>query len=613
MLKKELIQFSLILIISIYPFEFLSSQKRLDHELFLEKIKNSCDNIYTECIQEYDTYLKDFPNDIPVLIEKCKFIQFAQYNEDEEYNPHQNEFDSCSTDLIKRFPDNPDVILFQTTYLWGDELKMLFDIAEKAIEKDSEKWTKENLALLYKSESDYYYFESDIKLAYSYILKAINNDERYKTSLEYARVLIKLDKKEVALNALISEEDTTGEPWHLSQKADLLLELKAFSEALDIYDKIREVDTAYINNTELASTFEGIGRYDLARECLIADTVETWDKEGALLNLLKHDLKHQDGATCIVTYNEFRDFGFLYDPLGFYRLKLFFSHPFQPWKFRDLLGILTLFLALAILIVIPYVWILPVYFVGHRWKFISNKKPYNSPWRLEMFWLVSVGYLFASLFACIADPEPLYTLFNSSYFVVEATQVQKGFESLIFIIIMAIFGIVALYKVKPKVLFSDSWSISKCVLVGIGVLFIFKILTGIYVQIGIKKFGISIDDLANIQNILFASKQDIEAIIATFGKGPSILLIGLIAPFYEEVFFRGVILDSCQRYLNFNIANVFQAALFSTIHASLFLFPVFFLFGLFSGIVRKKSGGLLPGIVFHMLNNTLVLIILFVR
>jgi membrane protease YdiL (CAAX protease family) len=167
--------------------------------------------------------------------------------------------------------------------------------------------------------------------------------------------------------------------------------------------------------------------------------------------------------------------------------------------------------------------------------------------------------------------------------------------------------------VNLKVLLSDSWSIGKSILMGIGVIVIFKIITGIYVQLGIKKFGISIDDLANIQSILFASKQDIEAIISTFGKGTSLLLVGIIAPFYEEVIFRGVILGSCQRYINFNLANIFQAALFSTVHLSLFLFPVFFLFGLFAGIMRKKSGGLLPGLVFHALNNILVLIILFVR
>jgi membrane protease YdiL (CAAX protease family)/tetratricopeptide (TPR) repeat protein len=609
--KRKLSQLLLLFIISLVPFEFLSAQKKLDHEVFLEKIRNSSDTIYSECIKEYDAFLKDFPDDIPVLIEKCKFIQLAQYDEEDEYNPHQNEFDSCSADLIKRFPDNPEVLVFQTTYLWGDELKKVFTNAEKAIAEDSLKWTHENLALLYKAESEYYYYESDYRLAFSYITRAIRHDGQYKTSVDYAQILMELDQKAAALNALTSSDDTITDPWQLSQKAELLIELKEFSGALDIFDKIREIDSAYISNTELASTFEGIGKYDLARKYLIADTVNTWNKEGALRNLLKHDLKYQDGTTCIVTYNELRDSGFSCDPLGFYRLKLFFLHPFQPWKFRDVAGIITLLLVLTILLVIPYIWILPIYFVGHHWKSILNKEPYSSPWRLRTFWLVSAGFLFASLFTAMADPEIIYTVFNSSY--VETTQEQNGFEALIFIIIMSITGIAALYKVKPKILLSDTWSIGKSILAGIGFLFIFRIVTGIYVQIGTENFGISIDDIAKVKNVLMASKQEIEAVIATFGKGSALLLIGIVAPFYEEVLFRGVILDSCQRYINFNTANAFQAALFSAVHLSLFLFPVFFLFGLFAGIMRKKSGGLLPGFVFHMTNNILILIIMFAR
>lgn len=611
--KKELVQFSLLLIISIFPFEFLSSQNKLDHKIFLERIKNSSDNIYAECINEYNSYLKNIPDDIPVLIEKCKFIQFAQYDENEEYNPNQDEFDSCSADLIKRFPTNPEVLLFQTTYLWGDELKKVIEQAEKSIEDNPEKWTRNNLALLYKSASDYYYYDSDFVSAYKYIKKAISNDEQYKTSLEYARILIEQDNKEAAINALILSADNTEELWQLSQRADLLLELKAYTKALDLYNKIRARDSTYINNAELASTFEGIGRYDLARDCLIADTVKNWDKEGALRNLLKHDLKYQNGATSIATYNEYRNFGFSCDPIGFYRLKLFIAHPLQPWKFRDILGIFTLFLVLAMLVALPYLWILPVYFVGHHWKFFSNKMPFDSPWRLNMFWLVSAGYLIASLFACMADPETLYSLFNSSYYSVETNQEEKGFELLIFIILLAILGMAVLLKAKLKILLSNTWSVGKSIIIGVVVLFAFRIITGLYVQLGVRKLGISIDDLVNFQNILYASRQNIEALVTSFGKGTGILLIGIIAPFYEEVFFRGVILDSCQRHLNFHVANVFQAALFSTIHLSLFLFPVFFLFGLFAGIMRKRSGGLLPGLVFHMLNNILVMIFLFFR
>jgi hypothetical protein len=75
----------------------------------------------------------------------------------------------------------------------------------------------------------------------------------------------------------------------------------------------------------LANSLEGIGEFDAARSYLIADTNKTWGKNAALLNLLKHDIKYQSGERCITTYNEYRNLGFKMDPIGLYRLKIFFS------------------------------------------------------------------------------------------------------------------------------------------------------------------------------------------------------------------------------------------------------------------------------------------------
>ncbi|MCL2329208.1 MAG: CPBP family glutamic-type intramembrane protease [Bacteroidetes bacterium] len=601
-----------VIIFSLFFLEFLFGQKILDHEQFIEKIKHSSDNIYKECIKEYDAYLDKFPDDVSVLIEKCKFIQNAQYDEDEYFNPNQAEFDSCSADIINRFPAHPEVLLFQTTFLWGDEKKEVFTNAEKSIKDNPEKWNNTNLAAMYETMANYYYSESDYKQAIFYMDKAISNDEQYKYSLEYVRILLGLEKKDEALSVLIAIPDTTKDIWQLVQKANLLLELKDYSNALNIYNQVEQMDSTYINNADFASTLEGIGQYELARKYLVADTSKTYDKKEALIKLLNHDIKYQDGSKSIASYNALRDLGYSSDPIVFYRLKVFFSHPTQPWGLRDLLGIISLLALLAILIIIPYVWILPVYFVGKRFKFLSPKNAYESNWTLKAFWFVSIGYLFASLFACIIEPGELYSIFNNSYYAGMSSE-NRGFEVLVFTIIMALFGLMAMYKVNPKVLLSSSWSIGKSILTGVGIFFLFKLISGIYISFGTKVFDVSIDDIANIPKILLATKQEIGAVISTFGKGSSILLLGFLIPIYEEIIFRGVILDACQRHINFNAANIFQALLFAAVHGSLFMLPVFFLFGILAGVARKKSGGLLPCIVFHILNNTIAILIICIK
>jgi len=599
----------IVLIVFSFFSGLLLAQKALDHKLFLERIRHSSDNIYKECIKEYDAYLDKFPNDVSVLIEKCKFIQHAQRDENEYYNPNQEEFDRCAAALIDRFPTHPEVLLFQTTYLWGEELEKVFRNAEKTIRESPKTWSNTNLAALYKAMAKYYYYDADYNRALFCIERAIRMERAILNEfyLEYVRILLELDRREKALNVLISIPDTTKEKWQLVQKANLFLELKAYSKALDIYNLVEQMDsTYYINKPYLASTFEGVGEYELARKYLVADTSRSYGKKDAIIRLLHHDLKYQDGSKCIDSYNALRDLGYSSDPISFYRLKLFFSHPTQPWKLRDLSGILSLLVILVIFITIPYIWILPVYFAGKQYKFLSPKNVYESHWTLKMFWVVSTGYLFASLFAFVVEPGMLYSAFNSSYFDYDTDIVleNKGLQILVFIIIMALLGMMAMYKVNAKILLSSSYSIAKSILIALGIFLVYKLISAVYILI----FNFPMSDLANASKILLASTQDFAAMVSTLGKVNSILLIGFLVPIYEEIIFRGVILDSCQRHVNFNVANIFQALLFSIVHLNLFLLPVFFLFGILTGILRKKSGGLLPCIVLHILNNVIAII-----
>lgn len=585
----------------------------LDSETLVKELENSNNNIFKDYLKRYDDYLKQHPTDITIQIEKCKFLQNAQYDEEEDYNPNQEAFDSCSAALVELHPNHPEVLIFQTTYLWGDELKEVFATAQTSIQKNPKVWSDSNLGILYKSMSDQYFSDSEYNKAYSYMLEAISKDKKYKSTIDYAQILIELKKKEEALKVLLSVKESSLELWELTQKADMLLELKAYSKALQLYNKISKIDSTYNNNLNIATTLEKVGQIELARKCLVSDTASNWQKEDAIRNLLMHDIKYENGAKCIDSYNKYRDLGYSTDPLGIYRLKVFFLHPLQIWSFRDIFGVLMLLIVILLLILIPSIWILPFYFIGHKWNFLARDKPFESDWGLKSFWFVSYGYLIASFTTFFVEPELLYSIFSSSYFDGEVGPEKLGLTSIIFILILALFGLASLYKTNPKVLMNNQWSIKKSIFTSLGILLAFRIVSGIYMQIGVNFFDVTIDNFATIPQLFLASQQEIEALIAYSGKGITFLLICLLAPLYEEIIFRGVILGSCQRYSNFHIANFFQAILFAVIHMDLFLFPVFLLFGIVTGILRKKSGGLLPGIIFHVVNNTLAILILLLK
>lgn len=83
----------------------------------------------------------------------------------------------------------------------------------------------------------------------------------------------------------------------------------------------------------------------------------------------------------------------------------------------------------------------------------------------------------------------------------------------------------------------------------------------------------------------------------------TVLVVAVIVPLVEEVLFRGVLLTALARRISFVAANLIQAALFATLHGVTLLWPFFFLMGLVAGRMMRESGGLLPAIVLHVLNN----------
>jgi uncharacterized protein len=86
----------------------------------------------------------------------------------------------------------------------------------------------------------------------------------------------------------------------------------------------------------------------------------------------------------------------------------------------------------------------------------------------------------------------------------------------------------------------------------------------------------------------------------------------IVAPFCEEIFFRGFVFTGLLRELSPAWAILISAALFAIAHADPSSFIPLFAIGLALGYLRLRSGSTWAGIILHMLNNLLasVLIIL---
>lgn len=97
-----------------------------------------------------------------------------------------------------------------------------------------------------------------------------------------------------------------------------------------------------------------------------------------------------------------------------------------------------------------------------------------------------------------------------------------------------------------------------------------------------------------------------------FGSFGALLAGGIIQPVAEELLFRGAVLGALLSWRPLQgkpwWAVLLSAVLFALIHLNPGQMPTAFLFGLILGWLTYRTGSLLPGIVMHVFNNSVVFI-----
>ena len=83
----------------------------------------------------------------------------------------------------------------------------------------------------------------------------------------------------------------------------------------------------------------------------------------------------------------------------------------------------------------------------------------------------------------------------------------------------------------------------------------------------------------------------------------TIMLVAVIAPVLEELFFRFLILFSAKKFFPFYAANIIQAALFGIYHMNPVQGIYAFVLGLFIGYLVKRTGSVTNCICFHIVFN----------
>ncbi|MBU3135193.1 CPBP family intramembrane metalloprotease [Clostridium gasigenes] len=84
----------------------------------------------------------------------------------------------------------------------------------------------------------------------------------------------------------------------------------------------------------------------------------------------------------------------------------------------------------------------------------------------------------------------------------------------------------------------------------------------------------------------------------------TILVVGIVAPFAEELLFRGIIYKTLSKSMSIPAVIIIQGVLFGVYHMILVQAIYATLLGILFGYVTYKTKSLWPAIIMHMVNNT---------
>jgi uncharacterized protein len=581
-----------------------SVKKPENHNYYLEQLGTAKDIQYNTFLRQYNLYLLKNPSDLSLHIEKCRFIEKAYYDSYEEYNPNYEDAQACADSLALLFPDQPEALLFKADYLYGDQLRTYLEELHKEVETNSN-WSGHEWDLFERLANAYNEVETNKSEAARFAELAMQFNDTLDLTLLLGRLYKDQNNAAKAIEITGSSLDSTDDSWALNQKGKLLLELGAPYKAIEAFSLAKKDSSTWQDLGSLAQAMIDHGLIAEAREYLVKDVAtSTWKQELPLRRLFLYDLDYGLIDSASVSYRKFTDLNYWSDPIGLYRIRLFANAPLLRWTMNDCLRIGFLLLLLMVLLIIPYMWILPIHYIGAYYKSKGMELPANEfRWGLRHFWIVCGVWLIVDVLVLAITDYPSFSGYFDESLAEEtklATSKINAKQTLDFFSCILVLTIFVLRLSDWKLLWGKVWNKGQAIWTGVGIALLLRFGSGIYALI-LKAFDVSLTD--DSLTIPLSINESIISINQFYHPLIGFLFVVILVPIYEEILFRGVFLSACEKHMKFVVANSLQALVFALVHQQWKLIPFYLVFGLVTGYYRNKTQSLAVGISIHMTNN----------
>lgn len=580
-----------------------------NHKDYLTILSHSKDSLYSKILGEYKAYIDQHGADYKVQMERCKFIEKAYYDYTEEYNPKYEEADQCIKELVQRFPNTPEVLIYRAEGIYGDSSVQFLKKLEKQIHQQPEIWN-EYAWKVYESLAQHYNGDSN-RLAIRYGEKAVSANDTLDLSLFLARLYKENNQREKAIEILSSKTDSTEQSWTLNQKGKLYLELGATDKAIETFRLAQKDTSGWQDSGSLAQALIDNGFISEARPYLIKEiSRSSWNNLADRYRLLDFDLKYGEADSAKVSYQRFTEDNFWNDPIGIARLRLFIKAPLAPVTYFDFFRILLLLASVLLFLIIPYIWILPIHYIGGYLKSRKGETESTSVdfrWGLRHLWVAfSLYFIITFVVSAFFNYPTIISIFNDSFQEDAIQPISELTAQLTLYFFIGLFittlSFIKLSDLKNigSIIKQQSHSIG----IGIGLAFLMRFGLGIYLII-IQRLGWhTIGETLTIMSI----NDDILSVNQFYHPLIGFLFVVLLVPLYEEILFRGVFLSSVEKHINFLVANILQSFVFALAHQNLKLFIFYFVFGFVAGHYCHRTKSLITGLTLHVTNNLIAFI-----
>jgi membrane protease YdiL (CAAX protease family) len=576
------------------PFEVAAGS----HKQHIDRVRNSNQNEFERVLRQYDAYLEEHPNDVVAAVEKCRFVERFAYAEDEmlvESSP--DALERCRETVGSGpYAAEPVAQLYMLESKWGDE----GIAAGEELIRASRSWPRQLRAELHARMADLYQTEDNEEKTGAHAVQAVELDPASRALIVAAKRFEKLGAKERARTLITAAPAAVWNEVPVGEASALLVRLGAAREAVALLRARESLGDSTFDRFLLARALLGDGQIAQARDAY-SEAVKTsgpFDYIG-LREYFAFERSFGSRAQAEAAYSRLRDIGFVADPFGRYRLDLLITHPLARWRLRDLTGILAFLGAIGLAALLPLVVIAPVHYRSLVLR-LRGRDPANTalPWGLRHAWHVLAVTVVAQLIALYWLAYPSFedalgwAPFNNP--LTDDRSLGRAF--LLGILLTAACLTPVLRGVRWLSFVEGQWPLRRSLGAATAALLAFRFAATLWVTIPNSFEGAALGS---------DTTRALQGLYAEHGIVALLLFVAVAIPIVEEVVFRGVLLNGLARHVSFPIAATMQALVFAALHEDLANMPLFFVFGLASAWLYRRSQGLAAPLAFHVFNNGL--------